>query len=102
MWQQPEGRSDDLDLTLSNNGRWRTGVSIAGAMAQQDNQSMTGGSALKSTTPGNPNDARSAATASTGSGGSALKETTVGDTGKKVVPEPHSTPTARQADSQQK
>lgn len=59
---------------------------MAIAAAQQDNSDPNGGAALKSTTPGNPNDARSSAMASTPSGGSTLKSVTPGDTGKKVVP----------------
>jgi len=62
---------------------------MAGAIAQQNNPSATG-STLKSTTPGNPADARSSATTSGPSGGATLKTETKGDTGKKAVDESHS------------
>ena len=54
------------------------------AIAQQNTE--TGGSTLKGTTRGDPNDARAAAAASNPSGGAALKAQTKGPTGKKVVP----------------
>jgi hypothetical protein len=75
---------------------------IAGTLAQQTNQSTTGGSALRSTTPGSPNDARSSAPDSTSSGGSTLKETTVGDTGKKVVGTPDRRSPGKPSDSGEK
>ena len=58
---------------------------VANVMAQQNNSPGTGGSALKTTTPGEPNNPQTAATPSTAAGGSALRTETTG-TGKKVVP----------------
>jgi hypothetical protein len=65
---------------------------VAGAIAQQND---TNGSALKSTTPGNPADARSSATTAHPSGGATLKSETKGDTGKMAVDEPRNSQTAR-------
>jgi hypothetical protein len=71
-------------------------VPVAGGMAQQNN-APNGGAALKSITPGDPGGARSAsAMASNLSGRSLLKTGTMGDTGKKVIPETGSkTPAGR-------
>ena len=54
---------------------------LAGAMAQQSN-SPGNGAALKSTTSGDPHDART----TTSNAGSTLKTETMGDSGKKVTP----------------
>jgi hypothetical protein len=65
---------------------------VAGAMAQQND---TTGSALKSTTPGDPADARSSATTPHPTGGATLKTETKGDTGKMAVDKSHDSQTAR-------
>ena len=72
-------------------------LSVVGATAQQSNTSGAAGDTLKSTTPGNPNDARSSGSAATSTAGSTLKTETVGDTGKKVVPPTNSASTGSPA-----